>query len=148
MASHGSCTQGIVDVIAPNELGRHLMPLSPTPSPTEPQVRVTSDELALRISVVSLAVGHRLQTVGNTFQVFVVTVKEDGSPGRSAQVVIHLALGVDNSLERAESLQMGQSHVGNESIIRFGNIYQFLDVARVIGPHLHDGHLVFTREAK
>ena len=44
------------------------------------------------------------------------------------QIVVHLSFGLDDSFKRAESLQMGFSYVGNDPVVRFGYLYQLLDV--------------------
>ena len=59
---------------------------------------------------------------------------EDGSFFPRPQIVVHLSFGLDDSFKRAESLQMGFSYVGNDSVVRFGYLYQLLDVSRWLAP--------------
>ena len=61
-------------------------------------------------------------------------------------IVIQLGFGVHDAFERTESLQMGATDIGDETVVGFGYIDEFLDISRVGGTHLDDGHLVCTRD--
>ena len=73
---------------------------------------------------------------------------EDGSFFPHPQIVVHLSFGFDDSFKRAESFQMCFSYVGNYSVVRFGYLYQLLDVSRVAGTHFHHGKVVFRAQAE
>ena len=71
----------------------------------------------------------------------IVAVDEDGQVAAD-QEVVQLALGLADALEGAKALQMGTSYVGDEAAGGLGGLHKRLDVARVGGPHLHDGNVV------
>ena len=66
----------------------------------------------------------------------------------SDEEIIEFALGLTDTLKRAEALQVGTPHVGDESAGGLGSLYQRLDVARVRGSHLHDGDVVLVAQAE
>ena len=43
---------------------------------------------------------------------------------------------------------MGFSCGGNDPVVRFGYLYQLLDVSRVAGTHFHHGKVMFRAQAK
>ena len=59
----------------------------------------------------------------------------------SNQEIIQLALGLADTLEGAEALQVGTTHIGDEATGRLGRLYQRLDVARMRSTHLYDSNL-------
>ena len=71
----------------------------------------------------------------------IVAVDEDGQVAAD-QEVVQLALGLADAFEGAKALQMGTSYVGDEAAGGLGGLHKRLDVARVGGPHLHDGNVV------
>ena len=78
----------------------------------------------------------------------IVGVDKDDTVGLRGQVVIELSLGADDTLQRAETLQVGLAHVGNQSAGGLGGLGECLDVARMAGSHLDDGNLVHDVEAQ
>ena len=80
-------------------------------------------------------------------QVFIVAIDEDGTVV-SDEEVIEFTLGLADTLEGAETLQVGTSHVGDETTSGFGRLYQCLDVARMRGTHLYDSYLCLVVQSK
>ena len=66
----------------------------------------------------------------------------------SNQEIIQLALGLADTLEGAEALQVGTTHIGDEATGRLGRLYQRLDVAGMRSTHLYDGNVVVVTEAE
>ena len=66
----------------------------------------------------------------------------------SNQEIIQLALGLADTLEGAEALQVGTTHIGDEATGRLGRLYQRLDVARMRSTHLYNGNVVVVTEAE
>ena len=63
-------------------------------------------------------------------QIGVVGVSEDGTVMRKEKVV-EFGFGAHHSFERAESLQVCFAYVGDQSVVRFGYLHQFLDIPRM-----------------
>ena len=116
--------------------------------PLEGEVRRIAGDVSVDVQPVLTAVGNLVESVGYLFQVGVVVMDKDGSFFPRPQIVVHLSFGLDDSFKRAESLQMGFSYVGNDPVVRFGYLYQLLDVSRVAGTHFHHGKVVFRAQAK
>ena len=64
------------------------------------------------------------------------------------QVIVQLALGTDNSFERAEAFEMRLPHIGNEAIIGLCNMHQEVNLPRMVRSHLHYGDIMLRSEAK
>ena len=77
----------------------------------------------------------------------IVLVDED-APARSAEKVVELAFGADDTLERSETFEMRSADVGDQATIRAGDSAEVAYLAGVVRAHFDDGHLVRLREAK
>ena len=78
----------------------------------------------------------------------VIGVDKDDTALTSGQVVVQLALSVDNAFQRTEALQVGFSHVSDQATGGLGSLGKGLDVARVACPHLDNGNLVVGIQAE
>ena len=56
-------------------------------------------------------------------------------------MVIQGAFRGNDILIRAETFQVGMSDIGNDSIIRIGDVTKHFNFTRVVGAHLHDAEL-------
>ena len=93
-------------------------------------------------------------TVGDLFDAFChsgqirIVFVNKYFPFRPANKIVQFPFGLNHSFERAESFQMGASHIGNNTVIGRHDFYQFLNIARTAGAHFDNGHFVFVRQAK
>ena len=77
-----------------------------------------------------------------------VIVVDEGRQFVFHQKVVQLALGLADPFKRAEALQVGTSHIGDEAAGGFCRLYQRLDVARMRGTHLHYGNVVLLVQSE
>lgn len=68
---------------------------------------------------------------------------ENGGIAFGTKEIIEFSFRLDNSLERAESFQMGFAYIGDDAVIRFGYSAKELDFFQVVGSHFDDGKVVF-----
>ena len=68
---------------------------------------------------------------------------ENGGITFGTKEVIEFSFRLDNSLERAESFQVSFTHIGDNTIIRFGYFTKKLDFSLMIGSHFNNGEVMF-----
>ena len=159
--AYGNGSQQVVDIVGANEVGLHFVPflrgtclleVGQRTAPAELQERVATDYLTRNAAV--LLVG--INTIGRTphivgqhvAELVAVGIEEHQTVLLRTQEVIEFALGLHHPFERAEALQMGTTHVGDESAGGLGSLGQRLDVARMRGTHLDDGYLVLRTQTE
>ena len=80
-------------------------------------------------------------------QVFVVTIDEEGQVTLDEEIV-QFTLGLADTFEGTETLQMGTSDAGDESAGGLSGLYECLDVTRMAGSHLNDGDIVVLSKSE
>ena len=78
----------------------------------------------------------------------VVGIDEDEAVLTCPQEVVEFALGLDDTLEGTETLQVGFTHIGDQTAGGLCRLCQGLDVPRMTGAHLDDGNLMILRQAE
>lgn len=148
-ASYGDGGQCVGKVVFADEVGLHFVALAVFSGfPGEGQVGRVAGHLSVDVQTAVGAVIDGVQAPGHFAQVGIVVMDEDGRVAVAAQEVEEFAFGTHHSLERAEAFQMGLAHVGDESVVGFGDVHQFLDVAGVAGSHFYDGQFVLGAQAQ
>ena len=61
---------------------------------------------------------------------------------------IQFGLGLDDALKATEAFQMCFSDVGDEAIIRVGDLAEEVNFTWMVGTHLHDGDLGLGLDAQ
>ena len=78
----------------------------------------------------------------------VVGIDEDKAVLTATKEIVEFALGLDDSFERTEALQMGTAYVGDQTTGGLCCLYECLDITWMAGPHLDDGNLMFLCQTK
>ena len=154
--ANGHGCQQVLYVVEAHQLRLHLVPLLAlarlfqlherlAPAELEEGL-VGGDDLAADAGILLLgisAVGRDPHLVGNhVHKEVVVGIKEDKAILTGTQIVVKLALGLDDAFEGTEALQVGTPHVGDDAASGLRRLDQRLDVARMAGPHLDNSYLV------
>ena len=147
ITTNGYSRQGIVQVIGPYQMRLYIMGDS-FGCPAEMQERRTSYHFSRHIQSRSLSVTDAGQAGSNLVQIRILVLDEDGSISLFPQEIIQFSFGANDSFERAESLKMGLPHIGNDPVVRLGNVNQGLDFSRMISPHFDDRHLMLRLQAQ
>ncbi len=63
-------------------------------------------------------------------------------------MAVQLGLGLDDTLEAAETLKVCAAHVGDKAEVGVGDATESLNFARMVGTHLDDGNLCIGGDGK
>ena len=78
----------------------------------------------------------------------IVGIDEDEAVLSATEEIVEFAFGFDDSLERAEALQMSSAYIGDQTTGGLCRLCERLDVARMAGAHLDDGDFVLLCQSE
>ncbi len=143
MPAHAHGGHGVGQIVAAQKVGLHGIYVVAV-FEIEFHIRIGTHIRAFGVGIGGLAIGNAAQRLAVLHQYVVVGIDEN-LPAFSGKVSVKFCFGVDYALKRAKPLQMCLAHVGDKSEIGFCDMAEKIDLARVVGAHLHHGNLGVQR---
>ena len=147
----GSGRHGIVEVVAPDEFCAHVEVSFAGFQREHEKGNGLGDfavgEAAVRAVCDDSGLKARMQLGGLRCQQCVAPVHEQGAVA-GVDGLVQGPFGADDVFLVAESLQVGAPDVGDDAVVRLGDVAQCLDFSRVVGAHFYDSELRFGGHAQ